>query len=86
MMEVQHHTKPYPVHDGGPQHHTKPYLVHDGGPQHHTKPYPVHDGGPSLHGDALEDSEHGKGNVVKGGDSIVGALHCGCTIPPLSLK
>ena len=31
-LEVQHHTKPYPGHDGGPQHHTKPYPVHVGGP------------------------------------------------------
>jgi hypothetical protein len=32
----------------------------------------VHDGGPSLHGNALENGDHGKGNVVKWGDPIVG--------------
>ena len=33
--------------------------------------------GPALHGDALEDGEHGQAEVVKVGDAVVGPL------PPL---
>lgn len=33
----------------------------------------VEHGGPALHGDALEDSEHSKQDVVKLGDAVVGA-------------
>lgn len=33
--------------------------------------YPVQNGGPPLHGDALEDGEHGKANVIKVCDSVV---------------
>lgn len=35
---------------------------------------PVQDGGPSLHGDALEDGEHGEDDVVEAGDPLVGTL------------
>ncbi len=36
--------------------------------------HPVHDGRPPLHGDALEDGEHGQEDVVEGGDAVVGSL------------
>ncbi len=39
-----------------------------------SSPYPVHDGGPALHGDTLENGEHGEGDVVEGGDSIIWTL------------
>ncbi len=36
--------------------------------------YPVEDGGPALHRDALEHGQHGKADVVEGGDAVVGSL------------
>ena len=36
--------------------------------------YPVEDVGPALHGDALEHSEHGEGEVVKVGDAVFGSV------------
>ena len=36
--------------------------------------YPVEDRRPALHGDALEDGEHGQDNVVEAGDPLVGPL------------
>lgn len=36
--------------------------------------HPVEDVSPSLHGDALEDGEHGEEEVVKVGDAPIGAL------------
>ena len=36
--------------------------------------YPVEDGCPALHSDALEHSQHGEDDVVKGGDPVVGPL------------
>lgn len=33
--------------------------------------YVVHDGGPALHGDALEDGQHGETEVVEVGDAAV---------------
>ena len=35
--------------------------------------HPVEYGCPPLHGDALEDGEHGVDDVVEGGDAVVGA-------------
>ena len=35
---------------------------------------PVQDGSPTLHGDALEDGEHGEDDVVEAGDPLVGTL------------
>ena len=35
---------------------------------------PVQDLRPALHGDALEDGEHGVADVVEGGDAVVGPL------------
>ena len=35
---------------------------------------PIENGGPALHGDTLEDGEHGKDNVVEAGDPLVRAL------------
>jgi len=35
---------------------------------------PVENFGPSLHGDTLEDCKHGKADVIKVGDAIVGTL------------
>ena len=35
--------------------------------------HPVEDVGPALHGDALEDGQHGEADVVEGGDAAVGA-------------
>ena len=39
-----------------------------------TGTHPIQHTGPPLHGDALEDGQHGKQDVVKRGDSIVGSL------------
>ena len=36
--------------------------------------HPVEYGCPSLHGDALEDGEHGEDDVVEAGDPLVGTL------------
>ena len=36
--------------------------------------HPVEDRGPALHGDALEDGEHGKDDVVEAGDPLVWTL------------
>ena len=36
--------------------------------------YPVEYWRPPLHGDALEDREHGVDDVVEGGDAVVGPL------------
>lgn len=36
--------------------------------------HPIEDVSPSLHGDALEDGEHSKEDVVKVGDAVVGPL------------
>lgn len=36
--------------------------------------HPVQDVGPALHGDALEDRQHGKQEVVKVGDAVIGTL------------
>lgn len=36
--------------------------------------YPVENLRPSLHGDALEDGQHGEEDVVEGGDAVVGPL------------
>ena len=38
------------------------------------KAHPVQYGRPPLHGDALEDCEHGEPDVVEGGDAEVGPL------------
>ena len=37
------------------------------------KTYRVQNGNPVLHGDALEDGEHGEPDVVKAGEPVVGA-------------
>ena len=37
------------------------------------KTYRVQDGNPVLHGDALEDGEHGEPDVVEAGEPVVGA-------------
>lgn len=36
--------------------------------------YPVQYGSPALHGDALEDGEHGEADVVEAGDAAVWSL------------
>lgn len=33
--------------------------------------HPIEDGSPALHGDALEDGEHGEPDVVEGRDALV---------------
>lgn len=38
------------------------------------QPHPVQNISPALHGDTLENSEHGKQEVVKVGDAVVGAV------------
>lgn len=40
----------------------------------HAETYPVQDRRPSLHSYALEDSEHGKADVIKIGDPMIGAI------------
>lgn len=42
--------------------------------QPHQWTHIVEDVGPSLHGDALEDGEHSKEDIVKVGDAVVGPL------------
>ena len=37
-------------------------------------PYPIKYGRPPLHGDALEDGQHGEPDIVEGGDPEVRAL------------
>lgn len=39
--------------------------------------HPIEDGRPPLHGDALEDRQHGEPDIIEGRDAVVGAL------PPL---
>ena len=36
--------------------------------------HPVEDVDPALHGDALEHGQHGKPDVVEGGDAVIGPL------------
>ena len=36
--------------------------------------YPIKNGRPALHCDTLKNCEHGKTNVIKGGDTIIGPL------------
>lgn len=38
------------------------------------QPHPVEDISPALHGDALEDCQHGEEEVVEVGDAAVGAV------------
>ena len=52
--------------------------------------YPVEDVGPALHGDALEHSQHGEGEVVEIGDAVLGPVpawfaHCAVlALPPVA--
>ena len=43
-------------------------------PSTSSKTHPIQHAGPSLHCDALEDSQHGKQDIIKRGNSIVRSL------------
>ena len=49
-------------------------MTSTSGAENEDETHPVEDRGPALHGDALEDGEHGKDNVVEAGDPLVWSL------------